>query len=102
MEYEALIGLEVHAQIHTRSKMFCACPVMEDTGDLPPNTYVCPVCTAMPGTLPVINRRAVELTLMTGLALLFFSISGLSRTWNCLTKPPRLMMNDTPGTPCRR
>lgn len=69
MEYEALIGLEVHAQIHARSKMFCACPVMEDTGDLPPNTYVCPVCTAMPGTLPVINRRAVELTLMTGLAL---------------------------------
>lgn len=69
MEYEAVIGLEVHAQIHTRSKMFCACPVMEDTGDLPPNTYVCPVCTAMPGTLPVINRRAVELTLMTALAL---------------------------------
>ncbi len=65
MEYEAVIGLEVHAQIHTRSKMFCACPVVEDTGDLPPNTYVCPVCTAMPGTLPVINRRAVELTLMT-------------------------------------
>lgn len=69
MEYEAVIGLEVHAQIHTRSKMFCACPVMEDTGDLPPNTSVCPVCTAMPGTLPVINRRAVELTLMTALAL---------------------------------
>ncbi|MGQ9467238.1 MAG: Asp-tRNA(Asn)/Glu-tRNA(Gln) amidotransferase subunit GatB [Anaerolineae bacterium] len=69
MEYEALIGLEVHAQVHTRSKMFCACPVVEDTGDLPPNTYVCPVCTAMPGTLPVINRRAVELTLMAGLAL---------------------------------
>ncbi|MBO9370206.1 MAG: Asp-tRNA(Asn)/Glu-tRNA(Gln) amidotransferase subunit GatB, partial [Chloroflexi bacterium] len=69
MEYEAVIGLEVHAQVHTRSKMFCACPVMEDTGDLPPNTYVCPVCTAMPGTLPVINRRAVELTLMTALAL---------------------------------
>ncbi|MCS7283713.1 MAG: Asp-tRNA(Asn)/Glu-tRNA(Gln) amidotransferase subunit GatB [Anaerolineae bacterium] len=69
MEYEAVIGLEVHAQIHTRSKMFCACPVVEDTGDLPPNTYVCPVCTAMPGTLPVINRRAVELTLMTALAL---------------------------------
>lgn len=69
MEYEALIGLEVHAQIHTRSKMFCTCPVVEDTGDLSPNTYVCPVCTAMPGTLPVINRRAVELTLMAGLAL---------------------------------
>jgi len=67
--YEPVIGLEVHAQIHTASKMFCSCPVVEDTGDLPPNTYVCPVCTAMPGTLPVINRRAVELTIMTGLAL---------------------------------
>ena len=69
MEYEPVIGLEVHAQIHTRSKMFCSCPVVEDTGDLPPNTYVCPVCTAMPGTLPVINRRAVEIAVMTGLAL---------------------------------
>ncbi len=67
--YEPVIGLEVHAQIHTASKMFCRCPVVEDTGDLEPNTYVCPVCTAMPGTLPVINRRAVELTIMTGLAL---------------------------------
>jgi len=69
MDYEPVIGLEVHAQIHTASKMFCSCPVVEDTGDLEPNTYVCPVCTAMPGTLPVINRRAVEMTLMTGLAL---------------------------------
>jgi len=69
MEYEPVIGLEVHAQIHTASKMFCSCPVVEDTGDLPPNTYVCPVCTAMPGTLPVINRRAVEIAIMTGLAL---------------------------------
>ncbi|HIE39102.1 MAG TPA: Asp-tRNA(Asn)/Glu-tRNA(Gln) amidotransferase GatCAB subunit B, partial [Anaerolineae bacterium] len=69
MEYEPVIGLEVHAQIHTGSKMFCSCPVVEDTGDLPPNTYVCPVCTAMPGTLPVINRRAVEMTILTGLAL---------------------------------
>jgi aspartyl-tRNA(Asn)/glutamyl-tRNA(Gln) amidotransferase subunit B len=68
-QYEPVIGLEVHAQIHTASKMFCGCPVMEDTGDLEPNTYVCPVCTAMPGTLPVINRRAVEIAVMTGLAL---------------------------------
>ena len=67
--YEPVIGLEVHAQIHTASKMFCSCPVVEDTGDLPPNTYVCPVCTAMPGTLPVINRRAVEMAIMAGLAL---------------------------------
>lgn len=69
MQYEPIIGLEVHAQIHTRSKMFCGCPVMPDTGELEPNTYVCPVCTAMPGVLPVINRRAVEIALMTGLAL---------------------------------
>ena len=69
MNYEPVIGLEVHAQIHTASKMFCSCPVVEDTGDLEPNTYVCPVCTGMPGVLPVINRRAVELAIITGLAL---------------------------------
>lgn len=68
-KYEPVIGLEVHAQIHTASKMFCACPVVEDTGDLAPNTYVCPVCTGMPGALPVINRRAIEIGMMTGLAL---------------------------------
>jgi aspartyl-tRNA(Asn)/glutamyl-tRNA(Gln) amidotransferase subunit B len=69
MRYEPVIGLEVHAQIHTRSKMFCGCPVTEDTGDLSPNTYVCPVCMGMPGVLPVVNRRAVEMAIMTGLAL---------------------------------
>jgi aspartyl-tRNA(Asn)/glutamyl-tRNA(Gln) amidotransferase subunit B len=69
MEYESVIGLEVHAQIHTHSKMFCGCPVMEDTGELEPNTYVCPVCAGMPGVLPVVNRRAVEMAIMTGLAL---------------------------------
>ena len=67
--YEPVIGLEVHAQIHTRSKMFCGCPVTEDTGNLAPNTYVCPVCTAMPGALPVVNHRAVEIGVKTGLAL---------------------------------
>lgn len=69
MEYEAVIGLEVHAQIYTASKMFCGCPVVEDTGDLPPNAYVCPVCAGLPGTLPVINHRAVEVALMVALAL---------------------------------
>jgi len=69
IRYEPVIGLEVHAQIHTASKMFCSCPVVEDTGDLEPNTYVCPVCTGMPGVLPVINRRAIEVAIMTGLAL---------------------------------
>jgi len=68
-KYEPVIGLEVHAQIHTASKMFCTCPVVDDTGDIPPNTYVCPVCTGMPGVLPVINQAAIEKAIMTGLAL---------------------------------
>ena len=65
--YETVIGIEVHAQLLTRSKMFCTCPV--PTLDSPPNTHVDPVCLGMPGVLPVINRAAVELTIMTGLAL---------------------------------
>jgi aspartyl-tRNA(Asn)/glutamyl-tRNA(Gln) amidotransferase subunit B len=69
MQYEPVIGLEVHAQIQTNSKMFCGCPVVEDTGDLEPNTYVCPVCTGMPGVLPVVNRHAIDVAIVTGLAL---------------------------------
>ena len=67
MEYEAVIGLEVHAQLLTRSKMFCSCSAEYQYA--PPNTKVCPVCLAMPGVLPVINKKAVEYTVMTGLAL---------------------------------
>jgi aspartyl-tRNA(Asn)/glutamyl-tRNA(Gln) amidotransferase subunit B len=65
--YETVIGIEVHAQPLAQSKMFCACPV--PTLESPPNSHVCPVCLGMPGVLPVINRRAVEITIMTGLAL---------------------------------
>jgi len=65
--YETIIGLEVHAQILTRSKMFCACSA--DYASTPPNTHVCPVCMALPGVLPVINRAAVEKTILAGLAL---------------------------------
>jgi aspartyl-tRNA(Asn)/glutamyl-tRNA(Gln) amidotransferase subunit B len=65
--YETIIGLEVHAQLQTRSKMFCACSA--DYASAPPNTHVCPVCMALPGVLPVINRAAVEKTLLAGLAL---------------------------------
>ena len=67
MEYESVIGLEVHAQLLTRSKMFCSC--VADYRDAPPNTRVCPVCLGMPGMLPVANRQAVEFTIMAGLAL---------------------------------
>jgi len=66
-KWEPVIGLEVHAQIQTASKMFCGCSAAYF--DAPPNSHVCPVCLGMPGVLPVINRAAVEATLMTGLAL---------------------------------
>ncbi len=66
--YEPVIGLEVHAELLTKSKMFCGCAVVDST-QAAPNTFTCPVCTAMPGVLPVINKHAVELAIMTGLAL---------------------------------
>jgi len=65
--YEAVIGVEVHCQLRTVSKMFCSCSTAYDGA--PPNTHVCPVCLGLPGALPVINRRAVELVLATGLAI---------------------------------
>jgi len=65
--YETIIGLEVHAQLLTESKMFCGCSA--DYAAAAPNTHVCPVCMALPGVLPVINRAAVEKTIMAGLAL---------------------------------
>ncbi len=68
MDYEAVIGLEVHAELETESKMFCACPVVDATLAAP-NTAVCPVCAGMPGVLPVVNRRAVEYALRVALAL---------------------------------
>jgi len=65
-KYEAVIGLEVHVQLLTNSKIFCACSTR--FGD-PPNTNVCPVCLGLPGTLPVLNKRAVELAMRAALAL---------------------------------
>ncbi len=59
--------MELHAQLQTASKMFCACSA--DYWEAPPNSHVCPVCLAMPGVLPVINAQAVEQTVRTGLAL---------------------------------
>ena len=67
-EFEAVIGLEVHAELETKSKMFCACPVV-DHNLVEPNTAVCPVCSGMPGVLPVVNKRAVEYALRVALAL---------------------------------
>lgn len=74
--YEAVIGLEVHAELKTASKIFCACSTAFGA---PPNTQCCPICTGHPGTLPTINRHAVELAIRAGLALQC-EISRLSRT----------------------
>jgi aspartyl-tRNA(Asn)/glutamyl-tRNA(Gln) amidotransferase subunit B len=66
MEYEPVIGLEIHVQMDTGSKLFCSCPVEFGAE---PNTNVCPVCLGMPGSLPVLNRRAVEFAVRAALAL---------------------------------
>jgi len=75
MNYETVIGLEVHVQLKTATKIFCSCP-SESGGE--PNTRVCPVCLGLPGTLPVLNRRSVELALRAGQAL-DCSVSGFSK-----------------------
>src|SRR5882672_593526 len=66
MDYEAVIGLETHVQLKTKSKMWCGCA--KEFG-APPNTHVCPVCLGMPGVLPVANEEALRLTALTGLLL---------------------------------
>jgi aspartyl-tRNA(Asn)/glutamyl-tRNA(Gln) amidotransferase subunit B len=68
MKYEPVIGLEVHAELLTKSKMFCGCEVVDST-TARPNRYICPVCTGQPGALPVLNKKAVEMAIRVGLAL---------------------------------
>jgi aspartyl-tRNA(Asn)/glutamyl-tRNA(Gln) amidotransferase subunit B len=66
MDFDVIIGFETHVELKTRSKLFCDCPV---DSEAPPNTRICPVCTGHPGTLPVLNKKAVEFTVRAGLAL---------------------------------
>jgi len=65
-DFETVIGLEVHVQLATQTKMFCSCPI---TFGMPSNSQVCPVCAGLPGVLPVINQQAFEFAIQAGLAL---------------------------------
>ena len=67
MNYQPVIGLEIHAELNTESKMFCSC--LNNSDEKQANVNICPICMGHPGTLPVINKRAVELVIKTGLAL---------------------------------
>jgi len=65
-QYETVIGLEVHVELATKTKIFCGCSTAFGGA---PNTHTCPVCTGMPGSLPVLNKQVVEYAMAVGLAL---------------------------------
>ena len=66
MRYETVIGLEIHAELATKSKIYCSCSTEFGAAS---NTHTCPICTGMPGTLPVLNKKVVDYAVMAGLAM---------------------------------
>lgn len=69
MLYDTIIGMEIHVQLNTKSKMFCRCANLNEDLNKKPNTTVCPICLGHPGTLPIANKQAIEWTILTGLAM---------------------------------
>ena len=82
---ETFIGLEVHVELATKTKIFCGCKT--DFG-AEPNTHVCPICTGMPGSLPILNKQVVEFALRAGLAL-NCQINQFCKLRNCRVEPVR-------------
>ena len=75
-DFEIIVGLETHIQLNTRSKIFCSCKA-DSWGD-PPNTNICPVCTGLPGVLPVLNRTVVEKAVLLAVAMHAESVQPIS------------------------
>lgn len=69
MAYDVIIGMEIHVQLNTQSKMFCRCANLNENLNKKPNTTVCPICLGHPGTLPIANQQAIEWTILTGIAM---------------------------------
>ena len=89
MEYVTVCGLEVHTELATKTKIFCNCTT-EFGGE--PNTHVCPVCLGLPGTLPTLNRKAVELSVCAGLAAEVLDLKPLASFLNGCAAALRLLI----------
>ena len=103
MDYEVVIGLEIHAQLLTDSKIFCGCSTKFGN---PPNTNICPVCTGQPGVLPVLNKKVVDYAIKTAIAFNCKKIEGTSifarknyavtgLTWEFLLKRHSILKTDS-------